>query len=206
MARRQIFTLFHPSAFTPSRSCSFSQTTKRYSSSRWEPFILPRIAIDLDAPDNPAVREYNEEIDDILPKHALATQKATAKALERKEIEENTHVQFREWRDLRTSPLDLITYALFGKSCILNKKPTAMPWKAQQRLRKVLRQRAVDYQDTADTTVRKLTENFEWTEPWKFVGLAKLGEGEKKPRRVEIRKVRVGVQEMVVNQHVFDNV
>lgn len=177
MTRQQIFSLFHPALFTPSRSSSFPQITKRWSHSTGEPFILPRIAIDLDAPDNPAVREYNEETDTVIPKKALEIQIATHIALRRKQRIEKSPVKVRKWKQPHVTPLDLIAYALFGKSCIL--QDTTMPIKTQTRLRKVFRQHAVDYQDTADVTVKKLTEDFEWGGPTRWIELrgARGGEG-----------------------------
>jgi hypothetical protein len=188
MIPRQIFALLRPSACTPSRSSSYSLITKRFSRAKAEPFILPRLAIDLDAPDNPAVQEYNEAIHNRIPEHALQTQKLTLRALRRRKELQKNPVKVRRWAEPETTSLDLITYALFGKGCLLSLKETNMPREAKVRLRRVLKQQAVDYEDTADITVRKLTEHFEWEEPAKFIGLGQL-EKRENLKRMQVRSL-----------------
>ncbi|KAM3068132.1 hypothetical protein ACMFMG_011182 [Clarireedia jacksonii] len=177
MTPRQLYNLFHPSAFTPSRCPQSLQISKRCASSKSEPFILPRTAIDLDAPQNPAVREYNEEIDNIVPKKVLDLQKATARALRRRERIQNSPVQVRKWVEPEIISLDLLAYALFGKACLLEDNLTHR--KMQDRLRRVLKQHAVNYEDTAELTVKKLTENFDGVEQVSWGGWNELEGGER---------------------------
>lgn len=144
------------------KSSSILKSSQRFSSSKAEPFILPRVVIDLDAPNNPAVREYDEEIDNRPTPKQIRDENAymEAQAQDWKvpviEITPSTHFGRK-----KPEPLDLMYYALFGHpyggthlSKIIRSR--------RARLQRVFHANGIEYSETADMKIRKMTENWDF--------------------------------------------
>ncbi|CAD6447440.1 81b07b58-ac4d-4f9e-82db-47158a2c9e2e-CDS [Sclerotinia trifoliorum] len=172
-----------------SNSPAITKLTKRskgYKSE--EPFVLPRVVIDLDAPENPAVRDYDATEDNILTPFQQQIVRSADKAiarrtkLVRKQLDEklvgfprkggkkNQHIRDDALEhELAYNPdaspptvtaVDLMTYALLGNPFTArgSKEPTHMRDVHMERL---FMGHSIDFKDTANMTIRALTEDFD---------------------------------------------
>ncbi|KAF7863100.1 hypothetical protein EAF04_007183 [Stromatinia cepivora] len=172
-----------------SNSPTITKFTKRFKGYKSkESFVLPRVVIDLDDPENPAVRDYDETKDDILTPFqqqiVRSTDKAIArrKRLVRKQLDEGVvglprkggrkNQRIRDdalEHELAYNPdaspptvtaMDLMTYALLGNPFKArgSKEPTHVRDVHMERL---FMGHGIDFKDTANMTIRALTEDFD---------------------------------------------
>ncbi|KAF7916524.1 hypothetical protein BELL_0413g00050 [Botrytis elliptica] len=168
---------------------AISKSTKRFKGYKSEePLVLPRVVIDLDAPDNPAVRDYDEIKDNILTPFQQQVVRSTEKAktrrakLVRKQLElgvegfprkggrKNQRIRDQSLEhELAYNPdaspptvtaMDLMTYALMGNPFMAktSKKP---PHVRDVHMEGLFVAHSIDFKDTANMTIRALTEDFD---------------------------------------------
>ena len=135
--------------------------TRHGSSSSRQPYILPRLAIDLDAHDNPYVRPATEEDYAVNPKpsrHVPHEQLLIHNAQMRKEDTQTKDAQPNPLKSFAlniraiTAP-DLMAYALLGN-------PNAMPTSGNLALREQFQKQKVHALDNADTKIKRLVYDF----------------------------------------------
>ncbi|KAA8572078.1 hypothetical protein MFRU_018g00980 [Monilinia fructicola] len=169
---------------------TISKSTNRF---KWtyksdEPLILPRVAIDLDALENPAVRDYDDIKDNTPSRHQQQIIRSTEKAIARrtrlvnKQLNEGVEGFPRKRsrknqrkrddaleHELAYNPhaapppvtaMDLMTYALLGNpfSARASQEPVTT---RDIHMEKLFNAHNIDYKDTANLTIRALTEDFD---------------------------------------------
>lgn len=175
-----------------SNSPTISKSTKRFKAYKSEdPFVLPRVVIDLEAPENPAVRDYDELKDNISTPHQQQITRAIEKAiarrvqLVRKQKKEGVQVFPRRTgkknqrirddaleHELAYNPdaspppvtaMDLMTYALLGNP--FRKRGHVHRSNGIEvrdiHMERLFMAHGIDYLDTANMTIRALTEDFD---------------------------------------------
>ncbi|KAI9640505.1 hypothetical protein NHQ30_011251 [Ciborinia camelliae] len=174
----------------PSNPPTISKSTRRF---KWtykseEPLILPRVVIDLEAPDNPAVRDYDETKDNIPTRFQKQIIRSNDKAiarrtrLVRKQLEEGVEgfprKRNRKNQRIRDDALehelaynpdaapppvtamDLMNYALLGNP--FSARASSERVKPRHiHMEKLFTAHGIDFKDTANMTIRTLTENFD---------------------------------------------
>lgn len=129
-------------------------STKRLASSRSnEPFILPRLVIDLDAADSELVQRW-EDIE--LEEDQAPLEQPTVRGDRESMKEKNGTHELRPTVPLKTlitMPPDLLNYALLGD-------PMATTSRRYPQLRKLFQSRMIQHEDNAETKVQQLTFNF----------------------------------------------
>ncbi|KAB8301553.1 hypothetical protein EYC80_003398 [Monilinia laxa] len=201
---------------------TISKSTNR---SKWtyksdEPLVLSRLVIDLDAPDNPAVRDYDETRDNTPSRHQQQIIRSTEKAIARrtqlvkKQLNEGVEgfprkrnrINQRKRDDaleheLAYNPhaapppvtaMDLMTYALLGNpfSARASKEPSNT---RDIHMEKLFNAHNIDYKDTANMTIRALTEDFDIKTDGKVMETALDTQGNLKAiqrRHARIRELR----------------
>lgn len=168
---------------------AISKSTKRFKGYKSEePLVLPRVVIDLDAPDNPAVRDYDEIQDDVLTPFQQQVVRSTEKAktrrakLVRKQLElgvegfprkggkKNQRIRDQSLEhELSYNPdaspptvtaMDLMTYALMGNP-FMAKASKNPPHVRDVHMEGLFIAHSIDFKDTANMTIRALTEDFD---------------------------------------------
>lgn len=132
--------------------------TKRFRSSRAkEPYVLPRLVIDLDAADCKLVRKL-EDLEEDTPE-PLGNPKAKQRRLYEEMKKEYGTIGDRKFKEkvplktLNTMPPDLLFYALLGD-------PIASRTKKNAQLRTLFRSRMIQPEDSAETKLQQLTLNY----------------------------------------------
>ncbi|QSZ31374.1 hypothetical protein DSL72_000939 [Monilinia vaccinii-corymbosi] len=169
---------------------TISKSTRR---SKWtyksdEPLILPRVVIDLDAPDNPAVRDYDEAKDNRPSRRQQQVIRATEKAAARRNrlvhkvlaegVEEFSRKSGQKNQrrkddalehELAYNPdaapppvtaMDLMTYALLGNPFAKNASYETVTVR-DIHMERLFIAHSIDFEDTANMTVRALAEDFD---------------------------------------------
>ncbi|THV47751.1 hypothetical protein BGAL_0291g00150 [Botrytis galanthina] len=168
---------------------AISKSTKRFKGYKSEePLVLPRVVIDLDAPDNPAVRDYDEIKDNVLTPFQQQVVRSTEKAktrrakLVRKQLElgvegfprkggkKNQRIRDQSLEhELSYNPdaspptvtaMDLMTYALMGNP-FMAKASKNPPHVRDVHMEGLFIAHSIDFKDTANMTIRALTEDFD---------------------------------------------
>ncbi|ESZ94923.1 hypothetical protein SBOR_4715 [Sclerotinia borealis F-4128] len=153
-----------------------------------EPLNLSETVIDLDAPNSPAVRDYDESKDNVPTRTKLQIIRSTDRAmarrarLVRKQLEEGVE-GFPRKRNQKSqrirddmlehelahypnvssppvTPLDLMTYALLGNP-FTTRKPNDIVKKSNSHMEKLFIAHGINFLDTANITIRALTEDFD---------------------------------------------
>ena len=168
---------------------AISKSTRRFKGYKSEePLVLPRVVIDLDAPENPAVRDYDEIKDNVLTPFQQQVVRSTEKAktrrakLVRKQLElgvegfprrggrKNQRIRDQSLEhELAYNPdasppnvtaMDLMTYALMGNPFVAkaSKKP---PHVRDVHMEGLFTAHSINFKDTANMTIRALTEDFD---------------------------------------------
>ena len=131
-------------------------TTKRLASSRSnEPFILPRLVIDLDAADSKLVRRWE---DIVLEENPAPPEEPTVRgyrqSMEKKKKDGTVNLlPTSSLKTLITMPPDLLNYALLGDPIA-----TTSIWYPQ--VRKLFQSRMIQPEDNTETKLQQLTFNF----------------------------------------------
>lgn len=129
-------------------------STKRLASSRSnEPFILPRLVIDLDAAESKLVRRW-EDIE--LEEDPASPVQPTVRGDRESMKEKHGTPKLRPTVPLKTlitMPPDLLNYALLGD-------PVATTSRSYPQVRKLFQSRMIQPEDNAETKVQQLTFNF----------------------------------------------
>jgi len=131
-------------------------TTKRLASSRSnEPFILPRLVIDLDAADSKFVRRWE---DIVLEENPAPPEEPTVRgyrqSMEKKKKDGTVNLlPTSSLKTLITMPPDLLNYALLGDPIA-----TTSIWYPQ--VRKLFQSRMIQPEDNTETKLQQLTFNF----------------------------------------------
>jgi hypothetical protein len=130
--------------------------TKRLASSRSnEPFILPRLVIDLDAADSKLVRRWE---DIVLEENPAPPKEPTVRGYRQSMEKKKKDGKFKllpisPLKTLITMPPDLLNYALLGD-------PTATRSIRYPQARKLFQSRMIQPEDSAETKLQQLTFNF----------------------------------------------
>jgi len=129
-------------------------STKRLASSRSnEPFILPRLVIDLDATDSKLVRRWEDiEIEEDPAPPEQPTVRGDRESMKEKAGTDELR-RTVPLKTLITMPPDLLNYALLGD-------PMATTSRRYPQLRKLFQSRMIQPKDNAETKVQQLTFNF----------------------------------------------
>ncbi|KAF7956933.1 hypothetical protein EAE96_004257 [Botrytis aclada] len=167
---------------------AISKSTRRFKGYKSEePLVLPRVVIDLDAPDNLAVRDYNEIKDNVLTPFQQQVVRSTEKAkarrakLVRRQLElgvegfprkggrKNQRIRDQSLEhELAYNPdasppavtaMDLMTYALMGNP-FMAKASKQPPHVRDIHMEGLFMAHSIDFKDTANMTIRALTEDF----------------------------------------------
>ncbi|KAE9367976.1 hypothetical protein N431DRAFT_429246 [Stipitochalara longipes BDJ] len=132
---------------------------KRLASSRAnEPYVLPRLVIDLDAADSKLVRRWedlaDEEKDPTPPKQPNLRGRPESMKKKYGTVEKGRVRPTVPLKTLKTTPADLLSYALLGDP-IASRANTRDP-----QLRTLFRSRMVQPEDSAETKLQQLTYDF----------------------------------------------
>jgi hypothetical protein len=140
-----------------------SANAKRLASSRArsrEPYVLPRLVIDLDAADNKLVKRFEDTEEDVIDASSQDeyVQVKRVRSSERAHGHQEGRVQTRKktpqsLRTMTVTPPDFLSYALQGD-------PNAFPTAKNRLLRTLFKYKAVHPLDNAHTKIQQLTRDF----------------------------------------------
>lgn len=143
-------------------------STRRLASSRAnEPYVLPRLVIDLDAADSKFVRRWEdlvEEEEENLAPPEQPSLRGRRESMKKKygTVEEGKMRPTVPLKILKTTPPDLFSYALLG-----DPEATGTS-KRNPQLRALFRSRMVQPEDSAETKLQQLTYDFTLDEAERF--------------------------------------
>jgi hypothetical protein len=146
--------------------CPVSSTRRLASSRANEPYVLPRLVIDLDAADSKFVRRWEdlvEEEENLAPPEQ-PNLRGRRESMKKKygTVEEGKMRPTVPLKILKTTPPDLFSYALLG-----DPEATGTS-KRNPQLRALFRSRMVQPEDSAETKLQQLTYDFALDEAERF--------------------------------------
>jgi hypothetical protein len=134
----------------------FSASKRLASSRNHEPYVLPRLVIDLDAADNKLVKRYEDMTEEDIEQLRAGQRKKSYKPPASGQREVLRKSQFKHQEALKTNsitPPDLLSYALLGD-------PNIAPNPRNSQLGRVLRKAGIQPEDSDETKVRHMSSAF----------------------------------------------
>lgn len=132
-----------------------TNVTKRFRSSlAKEPYVLPRLVIDLDAADSKLVRKL-DDLEEDTPEPLENLKAKQHRLYEEMKKGDRKFKQKVPLKTLNTTPPDLLFYALLGDPIASQTKKT--PQLRNSQLRTLFRSRMIQPEDSAETKLQQLT-------------------------------------------------